>query len=39
MPVECKSSDPVESYRKYYQTPEKQKLPLGEKETNLNGIK
>jgi len=26
MPVECKSNDPIESYRKYYQTPEKQKI-------------
>ena len=26
MPVECKSDDPIESYRRYYQTPEKQKL-------------
>ena len=26
MPIECKSNDPVESYRKYYQTPEKQKI-------------
>ena len=26
MPVECKTSNPIESYRKYYQTPEKQKI-------------
>ena len=26
MPIECKSNDPIESYRKYYQTPEKQKI-------------
>lgn len=26
MPVECKTSDPIESYRIYYQTPEKQKI-------------
>lgn len=26
MPVDCKSEDPIESYRKYYQTPEKQKF-------------
>jgi hypothetical protein len=26
MPVECKCNDPVEAYRKYYQTPEKQKI-------------
>ena len=26
MPKECKSDDAVESYRKYYQTPEKQRI-------------
>ena len=26
MPVECKTPNPIESYRKYYQTPEKQKI-------------
>jgi len=26
MPVECKTQNPIESYRKYYQTPEKQKI-------------
>jgi hypothetical protein len=26
MPVECKTNDPIESYRKYYQTPEKQRI-------------
>ena len=26
MPVEYKSDDPIESYRKYYQSPEKQKI-------------
>lgn len=26
MPVECKTDDPIESYRKYYQTPDKQKI-------------
>jgi len=26
MPVECKRDDPIESYRIYYQTPEKQKI-------------
>ena len=26
MPIECKSDDPIESYRKYYQTPDKQKI-------------
>ena len=26
MPVECKREDPIESYRIYYQTPEKQKI-------------
>ena len=26
MPVECKVEDPVESYRRYYQTPEKQRI-------------
>ena len=26
MPKECKSDDPVESYRKYYQTPDKQRI-------------
>jgi hypothetical protein len=26
MPTACKSEDPIESYRKYYQTSEKQKL-------------
>jgi hypothetical protein len=26
MPDECKCDDPVESYRRYYQTPEKQKI-------------
>ena len=26
MPVECKVDDPIESYRIYYQTPEKQKI-------------
>jgi hypothetical protein len=26
MPVECKSDDPIESYRKYYQTADKQKI-------------
>jgi len=26
MPVECKCEDPIESYRIYYQTPEKQKI-------------
>jgi len=26
MPVECKQNDPVESYRIYYQTPDKQKI-------------
>jgi len=26
MPKECKSDDPVESYRKYYQTPDKQRF-------------
>ena len=26
MPLECKMDDPIESYRIYYQTPEKQKI-------------
>ena len=26
MPIECKCNDPVQAYRKYYQTPEKQKI-------------
>ena len=26
MPVECKCDDPIESYRKYYQTADKQKI-------------
>ena len=26
MPVECKCEDPIEAYRKYYQTPDKQKI-------------
>jgi hypothetical protein len=26
MPIECKSDDPVISYRKYYQTPDKQRI-------------
>lgn len=26
MPVECKREDPIEAYRIYYQTPEKQKI-------------
>ena len=26
MPVECKSDDPVEAYRRYYQTEDKQKI-------------
>jgi hypothetical protein len=26
MPIECKTEDPIASYRKYYQTPEKQKI-------------
>ena len=26
MPIECKCDDPVEAYRRYYQTPEKQKI-------------
>uniref|UniRef100_A0A6C0F513 Uncharacterized protein n=1 Tax=viral metagenome TaxID=1070528 RepID=A0A6C0F513_9ZZZZ len=26
MPIECKQEDPIESYRSYYQTPEKQKI-------------
>ena len=26
MPVECKTIDAIESYRIYYQTPEKQKI-------------
>lgn len=26
MPVECKVEDPVDSYRRYYQTPEKQRI-------------
>lgn len=26
MPVECKSDDPIEAYRKYYQTADKQKI-------------
>ena len=26
MPNDCKSCDPIESYRKYYQTPEKQRI-------------
>ena len=26
MPIECKCEDPVESYRIYYQTPEKQRI-------------
>ena len=26
MPSDCKSEDPIDSYRKYYQTPAKQKL-------------
>lgn len=26
MPVECKTNDPIESYRRYYQTPEKQRI-------------
>jgi len=26
MPVDCKCDDPVEAYRRYYQTPEKQRI-------------
>jgi len=26
MPIECQSDDPIESYRKYYQTADKQKI-------------
>ena len=26
MPVDCKCDDPVEAYRQYYQTPEKQRI-------------
>jgi len=34
MPVECKCEDPIESYRKYYQIPEKQLIASWKKREN-----
>ena len=31
MPIECKCEDPIEAYRKYYQTPDKQKIATWKK--------
>lgn len=36
MPVECKSLDAIESYRKYYQTPEKRKIASWKKREKPN---
>ena len=36
MPVECKTLDAIESYRKYYQTPEKQKIASWKKREKPN---
>jgi hypothetical protein len=31
MPIECKCADAIEAYRKYYQTPDKQKIATWKK--------
>ena len=38
MPVECKREDPVESYRIYYQTPEKQRIASWKKRERRTGM-
>jgi hypothetical protein len=39
MPNDCKSCDPIESYRKYYQTPEKQRIASWKKREKPNWYK
>jgi hypothetical protein len=36
MPIECKCADAIEAYRKYYQTPDKQKIATWKKREKPN---